>query len=225
MFKRNQIEEALARVIQPGTATLNSQTAGRVKRLLELDRARGRNKRSQDPAKSNFAFHRVESPGRGHDNPYSEYEVFAVLIGVKLMQHGLSQRGVVGLLRRLRPELEWHHARILRENPSSLFDEASLMRARVKPGQMAVNNTDPTFIVVYSEQGRKESMSVAICRGERELSELYHRCGPGYAFTLIELVNFAHALSAALARATPQKRGRASRKAQTRGAPNVKKVT
>ena len=76
---------------------------------------------------------------------------------------------------------------------------------------MAVENTDPTFIVVYSEQGRKEPMSIAICRGEREVFELFHRYGPGYAFTLIELVNFAQALSAVLARATPQKRGRARR--------------
>jgi hypothetical protein len=76
---------------------------------------------------------------------------------------------------------------------------------------MAVENTNPTFIAVYSEQGRKESMSVAICREEREVFDLFHRCGPGYAFTLIELVTFAHALSAALARATPQKRGPARR--------------
>jgi hypothetical protein len=209
MFKRNQIEEALARVIQPGTATLSSQMAGRVKRLLELDRARGRNKHSQDPA-NNFAFYGVKSPGRGHDNPFSEFEVFALLIGVQLMRHGLPQRRVVSLLRRIRPELEWHHARILREDPSSLFDE-SLIRARVTTGQMAVDNTNPTFIVVYSEQGRKDSMSVAICRGEREAFDLFHLCGPGYAFTRIELVNFAHALSAALARATPQMRGRARR--------------
>jgi hypothetical protein len=210
MFKRNQIEEALARVIQPGTTTLSSEMAGRVKRLLDLDRARGRNKHSQDPARANFAFYGVKSPGRGHDNPFSEFEVFALLIAVQLMRHGLPQRRVVSLLRRLRPKLEWHHARILREDPSSLFDE-SLIRARAKPGQMAVGNTNPTFIAVYSEQGRKESMSVAICRGEREVFDLYHRCGPGYAFTLIELVNFAHALSAALARATPQKRGPARR--------------
>jgi hypothetical protein len=183
--------------------------AGRVKRLLELDRARGRNKHSQDPA-NNFAFYGVKSPGRGHDNPFSEFEVFALLIGVQLMRHGLPQRRVVSLLRRIRPELEWHHARILREDPSSLFDE-SLIRARVTTGQMDVDNTNPTFIVVYSEQGRKDSMSVAICRGEREAFDLFHRCGPGYAFTLIELVNFAHALSAALARATPQMRGRARR--------------
>ncbi len=215
MFKRNQTEESLARVIQPGTATLSSEMAGRVKRLLELDRARGRNKHSQDPAKANFAFYGVECPGRGHDIAFSEFEVFALLVGVQLMRHGLPQRRVVSLLRRIRPELEWHHARILREDPSSLFDE-SLIRARAKPGQMAVGNTNPTFIVVYSEQGRKEPMSVAICRGEREVFELYHRCGPGYAFTLIGLVNFAHALSAALARATPQKRGRARRVANKR---------
>jgi hypothetical protein len=210
MYKRNQIEESLARVIQPGTGTLSSELAGRIKRLLELDRARGRNKHSQAPAKATFAFCGVGSPGRGHDNPYAEYEAFALLIAVQLMRHGLPQRRVVSLLRRLRPELEWHHARILREDPSSLFDE-SLIRARTKPGQMAVGNTNPTFVVVCSEHGHKESMSVAICRGEREVFELYHRCGPGYAFTLIELVNFAHALSAALARATPQKRGRARR--------------
>ena len=125
MFKRNQIGEALARVIQPGTATLGLEMAGRVKRLLELDRARGRNKQSQDPAKANFAFYGIESPGRGHDNRFSEFEVFALLIGVQLMRHGLPQRRVVSLLRRLRPELEWHHARILREDPSSLFDDVT----------------------------------------------------------------------------------------------------
>jgi hypothetical protein len=62
MFKRNQIEEALSDLIQPGAATLSPEMAGRVKRLLELDRARRRNKHSQDPAKAHFAFYGVESP-------------------------------------------------------------------------------------------------------------------------------------------------------------------
>ena len=44
---------------------------------------------------------------------------------------------------------------------------------------MAVDNLDPLFIVIVSEQGRTGSRSVALCRGQREVFELYHRMAPG----------------------------------------------
>ena len=208
MVKRNQIEEALRRVIQPATTKLGSKMSGRVKRMLEADRARGRNKRSEDPEKANFAFYGTNGPGRGNDNSFSPYEAFAILTGLRLLGHGWSQRFVVGVLRRLRPELERHHDRILTQDPLILFDE-SLKRAEALPGTIAVDNTDPVFLVVYSEEDRKQSTSVAVCRGQRELFELYHRCGPGYTFTQFELVNSAHALRAALTQTQPKRRGRA----------------
>ena len=208
MFKRSQVDEAIARVIEPGTTTLASELAGRVKRLRELDRSRGRNKRSRNLEDANFAFHTRESPGRGFDNHFSGYEAFALLIGLLLMDHRWPLGFVVSLLRQLRPELERHHKRILAQDPSALFNELQI-RAEARPGQIAVDNTDPVFLVVVSQQGSKQSMSSDVCRGQGELSELYRKFGPGYTFTLTELVNSAHDLSAALAETRLQHRGRA----------------
>ncbi|HET7493049.1 MAG TPA: hypothetical protein VFK01_14350, partial [Bradyrhizobium sp.] len=56
MFKRNQVEEAIACVLEPGSAKPSSQMRTRLKRLLETDRGLGRSKRSRDPERANFAF-------------------------------------------------------------------------------------------------------------------------------------------------------------------------
>jgi len=205
MVKRNQVKDALVRVIQPGATALSSQTAGRMKRLLDLDRARGRSRRSRDPERSNFAFSGGEGPGRGHDVDISAYEAFALLVALQLTEHGWPPRSVVGLLRRLRPELERHHARILTEDPSVLFNQAKIL-AEAKPGQPDVGNTDPTFLVIVTESGSMQATSV--CRGLREQFELYHRYGPGFTFTSVELANSAHALAFALHQTTPRRRGR-----------------
>ena len=56
MFKRNQVEEAIACVLEPGSAKPSSEMRTRLRRLLETDRALGRSKRSPDPERANFAF-------------------------------------------------------------------------------------------------------------------------------------------------------------------------
>src|ERR1700722_8402203 len=112
MYKRNQLEDAIARALQ-GSTSLSSQMRSRVKRLLEIDRACGRNKRSNDPEQANFAFHGAATPGRGNENFFSDYETFALSTGLRLMGLGWPQGVVVALLRRVRPELEQHHRRIL----------------------------------------------------------------------------------------------------------------
>jgi hypothetical protein len=177
-----------------------------VKRLLEIDRGRGRNRRSRDPEEAHFAFYSTNMPGRGHENRFTAFECFALLTGLRLMGHGWPQGTVVGLLRRLRPELEKHHARILRQPASILSDEQQRLAAR--PGDVAVGNLEPLFLVVVSEQGRRGTRSVALCRGQREVFELYHKFGPGYAFTLTEVATSVHALSSALAQTRPRPRGR-----------------
>ena len=206
LYKRNQVVEAIALLLQHGSTRLDPELRSRVKRLLEIDRGRGRNRRSRDPEEAHFAFYSADVPGRGHENFFTAFETFALLTGLRLLAHGWPQGTVVGLLRRLRPELEMHHARILRQPLSILSDEQQQVAAR--PGDPVVANLDPLFVVIISEQGRRRSRSVALCRGQREVFELYHKFGPGYAFTLTEVATSIHELSSALANTQPRPRGR-----------------
>jgi hypothetical protein len=213
MFKRNQLEEAVALVYEPGLAKPSSEIRTQLKRLLETDRSLGRNKRSSDPERANFAFYSKDTPGRGTENSFSEYEVFALLTCLRLMRHGWPQARAVALLRRVRPGLEKHHARILKQNPAALFDH-DLIRERAKPGTLAVDNTDPVFLVITSgdQQGRSSANSAAICRGQEELVPFIGRQGPAKPWTALELVNSIHALSSALINIRPRRRGRAAKK-------------
>jgi len=122
MFKRNQVEEAIAGVFE-ASATLSSESRTRLKRLLDTDRRLGRSKRSVDPERANFAFYSVDSPGRGVEVWFSNYEAFALLVGLQLMRHGWPQGFAVGVLRRVRPDLERQHARILSLDPADLFNQ------------------------------------------------------------------------------------------------------
>ena len=70
MPKRNQVEEAIVAVLERGLRQLNSQIRSRVKRLLDTDRAHGRNKRASDPEKARYAFDGGEMPGRGYENSF-----------------------------------------------------------------------------------------------------------------------------------------------------------
>src|SRR5262249_47985810 len=84
-YKRNQIEEAIARIFDPNCRKPPSEVRTRIKRLLELDRSRGRKVRSNDPEAGNFAFFSEEAPGTGADISFSEYEAFALLNGLRII--------------------------------------------------------------------------------------------------------------------------------------------
>jgi hypothetical protein len=213
MFKRNQLEEAIALVYEPGLAKPSSEIRTQLKRLLETDRSLGRNKRSSDPEKANFAFYGVDTPGRGTENYFSEYEAFALLTCLRLMRHGWPQARAVALLRGVRPGLEKHHARILKQDPVTLFDERSI-RQRAQPGTLAVDNTDPVFLVITSrdQQGRPGANSAAICRGQEELVRFIRALGSAKPWTALELVNSMHDLSSVLANIRPRRRGRVAKK-------------
>lgn len=105
-----QLEEAIARVLETGSA-LSSEMRTRLRRLLEIDRGLGRIKRSTDAERANFAFYSSDAPGRGVEIRFSEYEAFALLVGLGPMQRGWPQGFAVGALRGLRPELESQHVR------------------------------------------------------------------------------------------------------------------
>ena len=121
-YKRNQIEEAISRVFAPNFERPGAELRARIKRLLELDRALGRKPRSQDEEEANFAFFSDEAPGTGSEIWFSDYEAFALLSGLRIMEHGWPQGFAVSVMRRLRPDLEKQHGCILKQNPNKLFD-------------------------------------------------------------------------------------------------------
>jgi hypothetical protein len=211
MFKRNQVEEAIAHVLELGSAKLSSEMRTRLKRLLETDRALGRSKGSRDPERANFAFSGMDAPGRGFENWFTGYEAFALLTGLRLMRDRWPQGLVVAVLRRVKPELEQHHARVLRLDLPVLVDSDHI-RQQARRGDLGISNTDPVFLVINS-RGREHDTGTnpaAICQGQAELMRFIKTWGPGQTWTVTELGTSIRALSLALAKTAPRKRGRGS---------------
>ena len=211
MFKRNQVEQAIGQLLEPGSAKLSSTLRSRMRRLLETDRRFSRSKRSTDPGRANFAFFSSNMPGRGTENWFSKIEAFAILTALRLMQHPWPLGFVVALLRRVRPELEKEHTRILSQGSTASLDQ-QVIRQRAKLGDMAVTKIiDPVFLGIISADPNDPwgSNPTAICRGQEKLIAFLRSYGVGRALTSYELVNSTHALSVALAETKPRKRGRA----------------
>jgi hypothetical protein len=215
LYKRNQVEEAISRVLDPNANALRSDLTSRLKRLLDTDRTLGRAPRSADPERANFAFYSAEAPGSGVEVWFSEYEAFALLNGVRLMSHGWPQRFAVMILRRVKGDLETHHARVLKQDPKVLFDEQALRRS-AKPGDWALNNTDPVFLTIVSRppgdrEQRGETIDCAVCRGVHETMVFVQETGNrGGAGSMFEVATVAHKLSIALKETAPRSRGRAT---------------
>jgi hypothetical protein len=211
MFKRNQVEEAVAGVLEPGSAKPSSELRTRLKRLLETDRALGRSKRSPDPERANFAFSGMEAPGRGLENWFTGYEAFALLTGLRLMREGWPQGLVVAVLRRVKPDLERHHARVLKQDISVLFDN-DLIRRQARAGDLALSNTDPVYLVIKSKDREHDAGAnpAAICQGQAELMGFIKTWGAGQTWTVTEVGTSIRALCLALTKTVPRKRGRRS---------------
>src|SRR3954454_9208813 len=139
-YKRNQVEEAIARTFDSASEAPSAELRMRIKRLLDLDRGLGRKPPWKDAEEANFAFFSVTAPGTGADILFSDYEAFAVLNGLRIMDHRWPQGFAVSVMRRVRPDLEREHIRILNQRPDKLFDQQAI-RAQARPGAIAVDNT------------------------------------------------------------------------------------
>jgi hypothetical protein len=213
-YKRNQIEEAIAKVLEPKSPEPSPELRTRLKRLLDTDRALGRIPRSPDPERANYAFYSVEPPGSGVEVWFSGYEAFAALTGLQLMAHGWPQSFAVRVLRRSRSELEKETARILKQDPKRLFDQEEIRR-NAKAGDMAFDNTGPVLLTIVSRSGKAtgedEPFECAVRRGPREAMRWAWQAGQGSgAFTMFELVGPAHRLADKLAETEPSQRGRSA---------------
>jgi hypothetical protein len=210
-YKRNQVEEAIARIFAPNYEKPPSELRTRIKRLLELDRSLGRKRRSKDTEEANFGFFSEEAPGTGADISFSEYEAFALLNGLRIMAHGWPQSFAVSIMRRVRLDLEREHARILRQDPDQLFDQQAIV-ARARPGDIGVDNTDPVFLALASttqpapDEGQRAPLP-AVCRGWDKVSEFNRDVGAS-SMTTFEVATLAHRLHQELTKTEPRRRGR-----------------
>jgi hypothetical protein len=210
-YKRNQIEEAITRIVVPNCEEPPSELRTRIKRLLELDRSMGRKVRSKDPEEANFAFFSEEAPGTGADIMFSEYDAFALLNGLRIMGHGWPQSFAVSIMRRVRRDLEREHARILRQDPGKLFDWEAI-RAGARPGDIAVDNTDPVFLTIASkaqrapDEGQTAPLS-DVCHGLEKVSQFSRDVGAS-SVTMFEVATLAHRLHQELMKTEPRPRGR-----------------
>jgi hypothetical protein len=212
-YKRNQVEEAVSGVLEPKSHGPTSELRTRLKRLLETDRALGRTARSSDPELANYAFYSADPPGSGVEVWFSEYEAFALLNGLRLMGHSWPQGFAVSVLRRVRVDLEMQHARILKLDRKSLFDQEAIRR-NAKEGDMAFGNTAPVLLTIVSKAGeapnaQREPLGCSICEGPGEAMKWVWEMSKGsHGFTMFELANVAHALAMRLALTEPHHRGR-----------------
>ena len=213
LFKRNQVEEAISGVLKTQSRKPSSGLRTRLKRLLDTDRALGRALRSKDPELANYAFYSNEAPGSGVEVWFSEYEAFALLIALHLMGHGWPQSFVVSLMRRVRPEMEAQHSRILKQNPTWLFDQEEIRR-NARAGDMAFDNRDPVLLTIVSKSAattneQQEVYDFAVYRGPRDAMRFaWGASGGRGALTMFELATLAHQFSHALAQTLPRSRGR-----------------
>jgi hypothetical protein len=214
-FKRNQIEQAISRVVDPTAEIPSADLLIRLKRLLDTDRSLGRNARSTDPEKATYAFFSAAAAGSGVEVWFQEYEAFALVIGLRFLEHGFPQRKAVLALRSVRPLLEREHARTMQLDPKALFDQEAIRRA-AQPGQLGVNNTAAVFLVVFSgtedEKKIAEAKSITslkVCRGDAEMMRAV-KANLGLS-TIFEIVGTVHRLHHHLATTQPSQRGRAAR--------------
>ena len=208
-YKRNQVEEAIARVLEPKSKEPSLEIRTRLKRLLDTDRALVRSAN----ADLKYAFYSADAPGSGVEVWFEEYEGYALLNGLRLMQHGWTQGAVVSTLRRLRTKLEKEHVRILKLDASKIFDREALRR-KAKVGDMAFDTTHPVLLTIVSKAGEALNdldapLECAICDGPQEAMKFAaERSGGRGAWTMFEMTTVAHALSNALQRTEPRSRGR-----------------
>jgi hypothetical protein len=209
-FKRNQIEEAIARLSGEKNTKPSAALRTRIKRLLDTDRNLGRKAQSKNPEENQYAFYSEDAPGKGVEIWFSEYEAFALHLGLRLLAHGWPQTFVVSVLRRERSALEAQHQRILKQNYDELFDRKKILQ-KATPGALAFNNADPVFLLIVSPtmsmQDNLLQLATAVCHGEQAAGQ-FRRQRNAISTSFFELATPARDLNNALSQSEPRKRGR-----------------
>jgi hypothetical protein len=208
-YKRNQVEEAISRVVEPKSPKPSQPLRIKLKRLLETDRALPNSEAANG---ARFAFFSADPPGRGVEIWFSSYEAFALLNGLLLMAHGWPQGLAVSIMRRVRFALEEQHKRILLHDPDWLFDKEAIWKD-AREGDFAFDNRDPVLLAIISgspdSSGQQAPPECKICRGPAAAHIFYREVGKGRGvLTMFELTSLAHRFAVVLAKTEPRSRGR-----------------
>lgn len=210
-YKRNQVEEAISQVNAEIELKPSSDLRTRLKRLLNLDRSLGRGLRDPDPARANYAFYSADAPGKGTEVLFSEYEAFALSIGIRLLESQWPQSFVVDTMRRNRPDLEREHRRILRLDEKILFDKERIQK-RTESSFYQGTNSAPSFLLIVSDIGVRgqKSPSGPYSKIFQDPLEAFHfqLKEAGRSCTWCELITPAWTLHRYLAATIPRQRGR-----------------
>jgi hypothetical protein len=210
-YKRNQVEEAVVRTLGAEGARVRELKL-KMKRLLVTDRRLGRGKRSDDKADHRYAFYSQRPQGSGVEVMFSGYEAFALLAALIVLEHGLPQAKVVGILREVRSDFEAAHRDTLQKDPKELFDP-QLVRSMARAGLLAVDNTAPVFLAFVKldiGKGRVHAF-IAVCRGLAGLGEFLRvHSIPGSGATHFEFTRLIHTLAGNLSQTRPIQRGRST---------------
>lgn len=211
LYKRNQVEEAISRTLRERSVQPSQKLRTRLKRLLDTDRDTTNKAREARSSVTSYAFYSSDSPGKGAEVSFSEYDAFALLTGWRILEHGWPQSFAVNALRHLRPDFEIQHSRILKQDPAALFDKKAVQE-KAQPGDFGVDNTDPVFLTIGSGKARfddeiDDQTSAQVCRGMQEASKFLKQKHT-QSWTLFELVTYAHRLAEQLAAVQPRSRGR-----------------
>lgn len=215
-FKRNQIEDAIGRLLEPETSPPSTLLRTRIKRLLDTDRETATQPEDHEADAAPFAFYGAASPGRGVEVKFSSYEAYAVFLGVRLLQQGWPQLKVVRVMRRVRPSLAPKHRAILKKDPAQLFDDEAI-RAAAKPGDLYWGTTDPLLMIIAAQnEWDAESPSLP------DVSIAPNLSGPvAGPMTIIELVVPAWRLAWALEDTSARRRGPGSGTSRTVGSDSI----
>jgi len=208
VYKRNQVEEAIAHIMGNDPGAKPAELRTRIKRLLDADRAQGCTKHSDDPERSNYAFYTGAAPGKGVEVNFTEYEASAVFMGVRMLDHHWPQGFAVSTLRRFRRGLEAVHQRILRTEGRSQF----AVMSDQGPGSLVQTHSRPEFFLIVSdsqtEPGSASSKPYARLFRNQEAAFKFQLERPGRSCTWLELVVPAVTLHRQLQQIEPRKRGR-----------------
>jgi hypothetical protein len=224
MYKRNQVEGAIARIAGstsgPGSDLPSPELSIRLKRLTETDRNIGADRHASHVVFQTFAFFDQAAPGRGGEVSYSAYCAFALYLAFRLMEAGLPQRDAVAFLRRIRGSLEGEHARILRQSPEVLLAKNApySLETAIRNGRLVSSLERMVFVVVlagdpwplHAKGSQGETSSANICRGPEKLNKVMESFSrtSGPPLVSMELVNPVFQLSYWLEKIPPVRRGR-----------------
>jgi hypothetical protein len=206
-YKRNQIEEAISRTIGERSAKPSSGLRTRLKRLLDMDRGLKRAARSSDPERANYAFYSSDAPGKGSEVLFSNYDVFALLMGMRMLQHGWPQNFVVTTLRRIRHELEARHTEIFQVN------SPNVARQEPQAGDLAIGNPASPFLLIVSDDktvDRSQKGPYAQIFDNQEDAFRFQMKKAGRSCSWFELDTLARTLRTNLIGSLPRQRGRSS---------------